>query len=167
MQQTLLPLLYFILNILSGVSIIFANKALFVLCQFNFISALAFFHAVVTVLGLQLLRWQGLFTRKTLPWTHTLPLAAVFVGYVAGWNLTLQLNSVGCFQLSKIMVTPVAAYVDFVLHGARLTRMEMLAVLLLISGVALASVTDYRLGSSLVGLLVSAISVFFTSIYQV
>ena len=34
------------------------------------------------------------------------PLAAAFVGYVVFWNLSLQVNSVGFYQLSKIMVLP-------------------------------------------------------------
>ena len=37
------------------------------------------------------------------------PLAAAFVGYIVFWNLSLQSNPVGFYQLSKIMVRPPAS----------------------------------------------------------
>ena len=40
------------------------------------------------------------------------PLAAAFVGYVVFWNLSLQVNSVGFYQLSKIMVLPTVAALE-------------------------------------------------------
>lgn len=40
------------------------------------------------------------------------PLAAAFVGYVVFWNLSLQMNSVGFYQLSKIMVLPTVAALE-------------------------------------------------------
>ena len=39
-------------------------------------------------------------------------LAAAFVGYVVFWNLSLQVNSVGFYQLSKIMVLPTVAALE-------------------------------------------------------
>lgn len=57
------------------------------------------------------------YTSWTL-WIHGLsvvqvaPLAAAFVGYVVFWNLSLQMNSVGFYQLSKIMVLPTVAALE-------------------------------------------------------
>ncbi len=44
--------------------------------------------------------------------TQVAPLAAAFVGYVVFWNLSLQMNSVGFYQLSKIMVLPTVAALE-------------------------------------------------------
>ena len=44
--------------------------------------------------------------------TQVAPLAAAFVGYVVFWNLSLQVNSVGFYQLSKIMVLPTVAALE-------------------------------------------------------
>ncbi len=44
------------------------------------------------------------------------PLAAAFVGYVVFWNLSLQVNSVGFYQLSKIMVLPTVAALEVNIH---------------------------------------------------
>ena len=160
-------ILYFILNAVSGVSIVFANKAVFVHFDFQFVSALACVHSVVTVVGLQVLCWGRVFTRKRLPWLQTIPLAAAFVGYIAGWNLTLQMNSIGFCQMSKVMVTPATACVDYFLHGKYLSKMEMAAITVLSGGVALATVTDYNMGGSLAGLLVGGLSICVTAVYQV
>ena len=43
------------------------------------------------------------------------PLAAAFVGYVVFWNLSLQVNSVGFYQLSKIMVLPTVAALEVII----------------------------------------------------
>ena len=53
--------------------------------------------------------------RETVNSNHTVqvaPLAAAFVGYVVFWNLSLQVNSVGFYQLSKIMVLPTVAALE-------------------------------------------------------
>ena len=50
------------------------------------------------VLLLDKLTWQAPQTCKSV---QVLPLAVAFVGYVVLWNVSLQLNSVGFYQLMK------------------------------------------------------------------
>ncbi len=42
-----------------------------------------------------------------------MPLAAAFVGYVIFWNLALQLNTVGFYQLMKILITPAVIVLEY------------------------------------------------------
>ena len=70
------------------------------------------------------------------------PLAAAFVGYVVLWNQSLQLNSVGFYQLAKIAITPALIAIEAAFYAKRPTRMELAAVAVLCMGVTLATVTD-------------------------
>ena len=70
------------------------------------------------------------------------PLAAAFVGYVVLWNLSLQLNPVGFYQLAKIAITPAIIAIEAAFYAKRPTRAELAAVAVLCMGVALATITD-------------------------
>lgn len=71
-----------------------------------------------------------------------LPLAAAFVGYIVFWNLSLQLNSVGFYQLSKILIAPAIIILEAVWFSKLPSRLELSAVALLCIGVTLATVSD-------------------------
>ena len=70
------------------------------------------------------------------------PLAAAFVGYVVLWNLSLQLNPVGFYQLAKIAITPAIIAIEAAFYAKRPTRAELAAVAVLCMGVTLATITD-------------------------
>ena len=67
------------------------------------------------------------------------PLAAAFVGYVVLWNLSLQLNPVGFYQLAKIAITPAIMAIEAAFYAKRPTRAELAAVAVLCMGVTLAT----------------------------
>ena len=70
------------------------------------------------------------------------PLAAAFVGYVVLWNLSLQLNPVGFYQLAKILIAPAVIAIEASFYAKRPTRNELLAVCVLCVGVTMATITD-------------------------
>ncbi len=71
-----------------------------------------------------------------------LPLAAAFVGYIVFWNLSLQMNSVGFYQLSKILIAPAIIIIEAIWYSKLPSRLELAAVALLCIGVTLATVSD-------------------------
>ena len=71
-----------------------------------------------------------------------LPMAAAFVGYIVFWNLSLQLNSVGFYQLSKILIAPAIILIEAVWFKKVPTRLELASVGVLCLGVTLATVSD-------------------------
>ena len=87
-------------------------QAVFTIFNFHYIYALTCIHAVTTCAGMWTFSYCGLFETKSLPVLRVLPLAAAFVGYIVFWNLSLQTNPVGFYQLSKIMVCLVAAQLE-------------------------------------------------------
>ena len=95
------------------------------------------------------------------------PLAAAYVGYVVLNNLSLKLNTVGFYQISKICIMPTLIAIEFALFGKYPSQKTLMAVLLVCFGVALATVTEQGLTTTFVGLLVGISAILVTAMYQV
>lgn len=98
---------------------------------------------------------------------QVLPLAAAYVGYVVLNNLSLKLNTVGFYQISKICIMPTLIVVEIVLFNKWPSRRVLGAVLLVCLGVALATVTDKGIATNMVGLGVGLAAILVTAMYQV
>jgi solute carrier family 35 protein E3 len=84
---------YGLLNIVSAVLIVVANKVVLYTCRFSFPVALTWLHTIMTAVGLQLMALLGIFTIKRLPWDKTAPNAVAYVGYIVFNNISIQLNT--------------------------------------------------------------------------
>jgi solute carrier family 35 protein E3 len=62
--------------------------------------------------GALLLHNTSILQVKKLPWQKTAPVACAYVGFVIFNNLSIQVNTVGFYQISKIMITPVVVLVS-------------------------------------------------------
>lgn len=96
------PVLYGALNIVSASGIVFANKSVFATYGFKFTCTLTLIHTVFTLVGMRLFLRAGLFQYKKLPQMQLLPLAAAYVGYIVLCNLSLNVNTVGFYQVMKV-----------------------------------------------------------------
>ena len=158
---------YVALNIVSGTSIVFLNKVVFSVYGFSYIYALAFIHAAVTAVGMWGFGWCGVFEPKRLPLQSIIPLAGSFLGYIVCWNLSLRVNPVGFYQLSKILITPTVVALEVVLSSKWPSKAEQAAIATLCAGVSLATVTDPNLQANVGGLVIGAAAVLFAAVYQV
>ena len=95
------------------------------------------------------------------------PLAAAYVGYVVLNNLSLKLNTVGFYQISKICIMPTLIAIEIALFGKYPSQKTLMAVVLVCLGVALATVTDQGLTTNFIGLLVGVAAILVTAMYQV
>lgn len=93
---------YCALNIFSATAIVFANKAVFQDFGFKFVTTLTFIHTIFTWVGMNVLAAVGFFQAKPLPWISVAPLALGYVGYIVLNNLSLNLNTVGLYQILKV-----------------------------------------------------------------
>ena len=116
------PGLYGLLNVVSASGIVFANKIVLSTFGFHFLSALAFIHTVATVVGMHTFCWAGVFESKRLSFRSILPLAVAFVGYIVLNNLNLRLNTVGFYQLSKLLVAPAVLCAEAVFLGKKASK---------------------------------------------
>ena len=154
-----------LLNIASAVGIVMANKLVFTRYHFTFGTVLTVIHFLVTSIALSLLARLGFFHPKPLPVTAVIPLAASFCGFVVLTNLSLQFNSVGFYQMVKVMTTPLVVLIQTSFYGQPTKPSVQVTLSATCIGVLIATATEVNL--TWTGLAVAGIAVLVTAVYQV
>ncbi|KAF9892781.1 hypothetical protein FE257_000370 [Aspergillus nanangensis] len=133
------------INIVSTVAIVFTNKTIFSdpsfrNCQITF----AAYHFFVTFATLWLVSrsWIGFFQPKTTSVWQVLPLSIAMGVQVILQNLGLAYSSVVFHQLSRLLLTPFVAGLNYTLYGTKLSRSTILPLTLLFIGVGIVSYYD-------------------------
>jgi len=98
------------------------------------------------------------------PW-QMLPVCAFFAGYVVLGNLSLTLNSIGFYQLSKVMTTPTVVLINFVLFRKMVTRWMLAAILVTCIGVSFTVNVAAKTAAS--GVIVATMAFCSTALYQI
>eukprot|EP00741_Cyanophora_paradoxa_P010454 tig00000037_g10109.t1 len=157
--------LWMAINVASSISIVFVNKWVYTTYNFNYPTTLTLIHFLVTFLGLQACAMLGVFTVKKLRLAQVLPLAISFSGFVVLTNISLRYNSVGFYQIAKVMTTPVIMVIQFLWYSTSSDTKTRLSLLPICLGVSIATVTDFQL--NLKGTMYAAVAVVVTSFYQI
>lgn len=157
--------MYMAFNFCSSVMIIGVNKAVFATYHFNYPTLLTGFHFVVTFIGLLVCNALGMFTIKEVPIVDALKLSLTFVGFVVFNNLSLQWNSVGFYQLMKVLTSPVIVVIQYLNNGVELHYKLRLALIPICLGVGLATCSDIEMNFT--GTLYAVLGILSTSMYQI
>jgi solute carrier family 35 protein E3 len=159
--------LYGITNLSSVVAIVFANKLVLYTHGFHFAATLTWLHTIFTTIGMIAMAAVGFFEIKRVPVSKSLPVATVYVGFIVLNNLSIQLNTVGFYQISKIAITPVVVAIEWAFYSKSASPRILASIAVLLTGITLATVTDSQVSSRPLGMLVAAINVCVTGLYQV
>lgn len=84
----------------------------------------------------------GFFERKSLDFKQLAILAGSFVLYNAASLINLNVNTVGFYQVSKILVTPTVMLINFLAFQKSTSTETKQAVGVMLIGVTLATVSD-------------------------
>lgn len=163
----LLAAFYCASNIIVAACIVFANKAVFSYYNFKFVFALTWIHTIFTWAGMSALCGMGFFVPKKIPAMKLIPIALGFVGYVVLCNVSLQINSVGFYQIMKIAIAPTVVVMEFFMFNKLPSRLMLMAVLLVCAGITGATVTDKVAINNMYGLLVGMAATLVTALYQI
>eukprot|EP00879_Flechtneria_rotunda_P019748 GHRR01020752.1.p1 GENE.GHRR01020752.1~~GHRR01020752.1.p1 ORF type:complete len:315 (+),score=67.90 GHRR01020752.1:650-1594(+) len=161
------PLCYGALNIASASGIVFANKVVFANYNFKFTCALTWVHTMFTLIGMRLFLKAGMFIQKQVQPRQVFPLAAAYVGYIVLCNLSLNVNTVGFYQVMKIAVAPTVMFSELLFFKKVPTAKIVAAVMLICLGIGMATVTDGKLISNLPGLAIGFAATVVTALYQI
>lgn len=93
-------------------------------------------------IGLRIFSKFGLFEWKQVTWKQIGSLAACYALCTPLSNLSLAFNSVGFYQMLKILTTPYVAFVEATFYGAKFSTPIKASLGLVTIGVMLASVND-------------------------
>ena len=100
-----------------------------------------------------------------VPVRQMIGLCAAFVGFVVFNNLSLQFNSVGFYQLMKVLTTPAIVLIQYVLYSVNVHNNLKLALLPVCIGVAMATVSDVEM--NFWGTFHAVCGILSTSFYQI
>jgi solute carrier family 35 protein E3 len=153
------------LNFCTSVGIITVNKYVFKYYGFNYSTLLTGIHFIFTFVGLILCAAIGLFTPKSVPIRHIIQLSLVFTGFVVFNNLSLQYNSVGFYQLMKVLTTPAIVIVQAIYYHVEIHPKLKLSLVPICIGVCLATVSDVEVNST--GTTYAILGIISTSMYQI
>jgi solute carrier family 35 protein E3 len=151
-------------NIISSIAIIFLNKYIFSHCQIKTMTLTAI-HMLITSLGLCICLKFNTFTRKTAPFIKVLPLSIAYCAFVVFTNLSLEYNTIGTYQLFKVLTTPVVALISWQYYKTKYSQMVILTLIPVVVGVCTHSVNDIKL--TIFGTIIASIGVLSASLYQV
>ncbi|KAK1861719.1 hypothetical protein I4F81_004299 [Pyropia yezoensis] len=153
------------LNFFSSTGIVVANKLAMDRYGFRFATTLTLFHFIATYVLLLLAAAVGVFEKKALPLRETAKLAAGSMGFVVLTNLSLQHNSVGFYQVMKVMTTPTVVVIEALVYAKMLDWDLRAALVPVCLGVVATAATDFRLNA--VGAAYAIAGVLVTSFYQI
>jgi len=155
------------MNVISSVGIIMANKQLMSPngYAFSFATTLTGFHFAVTALVGLVSNAAGFSSSKHVPLWELLWFSIVANTSITGMNLSLMLNSVGFYQISKLSMIPVVCLMEWILHNKHYSREVKLSVVVVVIGVGVCTITDVKVNAK--GFLCACIAVLSTSLQQI
>lgn len=156
---------YLCLNAMSSVGIVFCNKLVFQNFDFKYGTFLTFLHFIVTFIGLELCRRAGAFEYKPLRIVQVLPLSISFCGFVVLTNLSLVHNSVGFYQIMKVLTTPLIVIIETIWFDETYSFRIKSSLAIICVGVAIATVADAE--ANFVGTVFALSALLITSMYQI
>lgn len=141
---------YLVFNFISTIAVTFINKLCFSKIEFGFPAALCNVHFLTTLLGVEALYRANKFRKVNVNLRDPNFIAIVLVvGVVTPLNNTsLKLNSIGFYQIFKLLVTPCVVLLEYILDRKTLSRnrtvlLTIVCVFVLISSKAASTVSNY------------------------
>jgi len=131
------------LNFFSAVSLILLNKTLLANLHFKFPFVLTLLHFGVTLIGIKTCFALGFVKRQPKPKDSIFHVCAfIQATYNPISNLSLQLNSVGTYQIAKLAVTPGLAATDVFLYGSSMSMRRLSTLGVILFGVFISTTKD-------------------------
>ncbi|KAJ6834454.1 UDP-galactose transporter 2-like [Iris pallida] len=155
------------MNVVSSVGIIMANKQLMSPngYGFSFATTLTGFHFTVTALVGWVSNAAGISVSKQVPLWELLWFSIVANLSITAMNLSLMLNSVGFYQISKLSIIPVVCMMEWILNNKHYSKRVIVSVVVVAFGVGVCTVTDVEINVK--GFLCACVAVFCTSLQQI
>ena len=151
-------------NFVSAVGIVFCNKYVFHHYHFDYATLMTALHFFATWLGVLANLRLKQYTIKELKNSDVFPITLSFCSFVVFNNMSLQHNSVGFYQLMKVLTTPVVVVLQSLMYGVHMSWKLKLALVPVCVGVAMATVNDFSFNAA--GTFWASAGLMATAFYQ-
>lgn len=156
---------YLALNAFSSIGIVYANKVIFKTQNFSYGTLLTVIHFAITTLGLFCCHMAGVFEPKKIEIMKIIPLCLSFCGFVALTNLSLVYNTIGFYQLIKVLTTPLLVIIQTFFYQKTFSTKIKLSLTLTCIGVAIATASDSE--ANFLGTMIALSALLVTCMYQI
>ena len=119
-------------NLCSSIAIVFSNKWIYSKYKFPNVT-LTCIHFLITYLGLKICIFFDIFKPKKIPLSEMVPLCLAFCGFVVFTNLSLQNNTVGTYQVAKVMTTPAILFIHTVFYARKYSTKIMSTIVSIVN----------------------------------
>ncbi|XP_066601090.1 solute carrier family 35 member E3-like [Prorops nasuta] len=164
MSKKIVTTFYLILNIFFSIVIVLLNKWLYINTGFPNIT-LSMIHFIVTFIGLIICAKLNVFYIKDIDIREMIVIAMTFCGFVVLTNLSLAYNTIGTYQVAKMLTTPCVIIMQMLFYKKHFTLTLKLTLIPIIIGVIINFYYDLQF--NIVGTIYAILAVIVTSSYQV
>lgn len=158
----------FCMNVSTSVLIVFVNKILMDPNRghkFVFATTLCGLHFIASALAVWSAQILGFAQRAKLPLTETLYFALIGMISIASLNISLLVNSVGFYQVAKLLIIPFVCLVERFWLDRRFSMPVLASMLCVAVGVGIVVVTDVNVNYW--GVVIAALSVVSSGMQQI
>jgi solute carrier family 35 protein E3 len=153
------------LSIGSSVGIILINKSIMSYYAFNYVFTLTTLHFLTQAILMEILVMASVIKPAKLPNKDNLLTAACGVASIVFMNFNLRFNSVGFYQMTKLLCIPLIVFIETKYYGKVFSGKIKFSLMLVLAGVGITAVTDLLVNR--LGLVFGAIAVFSTTQFQI
>ena len=164
MGKKTLTAIYLVLNIVFSIIIVLLNKWLYVNTGFPNIT-LSMIHFLITFIGLIICERMDVFCIKDVALKEMILIAMTFCGFVVFTNLSLAHNTVGTYQIAKMLTTPCVIFLQIIFYKKTFSTVVNLTLIPIILGVIINFYYDIQF--NILGTIYATLGVLVTSLYQV
>ncbi|EEB14745.1 GDP-mannose transporter, putative [Pediculus humanus corporis] len=155
---------YLHFNLICSIVLVLLNRWIYVNIGFPNLT-LTLLHFITTFIGLNICERFNLFQVKTVPLKDICLLSVTFCGFVIFTNLSLQFNTVGTYQLAKVVTTPVVVFLQKIFYKKDISFKIKCTLIPIIVGVVMNFYYDIKF--NYIGTLCATLGVLITSSYQI
>jgi len=155
-------------NVSTSVIIVFVNKALMDKngdYRYVFATTLCAFHFLSCAVSIWVAQVMGFADRARMPLGDTILFSVVANVSIASLNVSLLVNSVGFYQIAKLLIIPFVCCVELFWMKRAFTPEVTACVATVFMGVAIVTVTDMDVNTF--GMAIAAVSVVSSGMQQI
>ena len=158
--------LWIVGSIMSSVGLILSNKVIMgPPFNFGYVFTLTSIHFLVTTMEMEAMALAGFFERRRLPWTSSAIMSVFCTLSVGLMNLSLKLNSVGFYQLCKLLGIPWLVFIQRIVYKKHTSISVHFSLLVILTGMVLVIITDVSF--NMVGTGVGLAAIIVTTQFQI
>lgn len=156
-----------LLNVSTSVLIVFVNKLLMHKngYGFSFATTLCAFHFLSCAFGIWVARVINKTAAVKVPLRDIAWFAVIGSFSIGSANISLLVNSVGFYQIAKLLIVPFVCLVEMFYIGKRFSTPVLMSIVLVVIGVGVVTVTDVAVKPF--GLAVASIFVITSGLQQI